>query len=202
MKLILITAPYYFVEETALLKAFFEEGLDVLHLCKPDTPLLYTERFLALIPEKYHKRIVLHDHFQLKEEYKLKGIHLSDRNPFIPEKYKGFISATCHTAEEVKLDKINCNYVFLSNIYNSLSCPEQFATHTTTELLQYQAEGIIDKRVIALGGITHENIHEMKELGFGGIAVQGAIWTRFQHESSCEYGEIIQYFKQLRKLAD
>ncbi len=37
MKLILITTPTYFVEEDKIITALFQEGLDTLHLRKPDT---------------------------------------------------------------------------------------------------------------------------------------------------------------------
>ena len=37
MKLILLTPPDFFVEEDKILTALFEEGLDLLHLRKPDT---------------------------------------------------------------------------------------------------------------------------------------------------------------------
>ncbi|KAA6312094.1 Thiamine-phosphate synthase, partial [termite gut metagenome] len=58
MKLILETLPTFFVEEDKILTILFEEGLDVLHLRKPDAPCIYSERLLTLIPDKYHKYIV------------------------------------------------------------------------------------------------------------------------------------------------
>ena len=85
MKLIVTTTPTYFVEEDKIITALFDEGLEILHLRKPDTAPVYAERLLTLIPEKYHKRIVVHGHFYLKEEYKLKAytltsaIHLSPK---------------------------------------------------------------------------------------------------------------------------
>ena len=69
MKLIVVTAPTFFVEEDKIITALFEEGLDILHLRKPETPAMYSERLLTLIPEKYHRRIVTHEHFYLKEEF-------------------------------------------------------------------------------------------------------------------------------------
>ena len=57
MKLIVVTTPTFFVEEDKILTALFEEGLDVLHLRKPETPAMYSERLLTLIPDKYHRRI-------------------------------------------------------------------------------------------------------------------------------------------------
>ena len=47
MKLILITTPTYFVEEDKIITALFEEGLDTLHLRKPDTAPMFAERLLT-----------------------------------------------------------------------------------------------------------------------------------------------------------
>lgn len=66
MKLILMTTPFFFVEEHQILNALFDEGLEILHLRKPDTEPVYSERLLTLISESYRKRIVVHDHFILK----------------------------------------------------------------------------------------------------------------------------------------
>ena len=78
MKLILLTPPDFFVEEDKILTALFEEGLDLLHLRKPDTEPVYSERLLTLLPESHHNQIVVHDHFYLKEEFNLRGIHLKE----------------------------------------------------------------------------------------------------------------------------
>ena len=63
MKLILMTTPYFFVEEHQILTSLFDEGLELLHLRKPNTEPVYSERLLSLIPEHYRKNIVVHDHF-------------------------------------------------------------------------------------------------------------------------------------------
>lgn len=168
MKLILITTPTYFVEEDKIITALFEEGLDILHLRKPDTAPMLAERLLTLIPEQYHKRIVVHGHFYLKEEYKLKGIHLNARNPNPPDNYKGHISCSCHSLEEVRTRKPNCDYVFLSPVFDSISKLNYHSAYTAEELRAANKTGIIDKKVIALGGIDTENIIEVKDYGFGG----------------------------------
>ena len=41
MKLILLTSPDFFVEEDKILTSLFEEGLDQLHLRKPDSEPVY-----------------------------------------------------------------------------------------------------------------------------------------------------------------
>lgn len=202
MKLILITPPTYFVEENKIITDLFEEGLDILHLRKPDTPPMYAERLLTLIPKQYHKRIVVHDHFYLKEEFNLKGIHVSPRNPNIPAHYKGHISRSCHSLEEVKEHKKNMDYVFLSPVFDSISKLNYNSTYSDTELKKASKAGIIDKKVIALGGIDTFNLDEVKEYGFGGAAILGALWNKFDLRSNRNYSELITHFRKLKKQAD
>ena len=102
MKLILLTTPDFFVEEDKILTALFEEGLDILHLRKPGSEPVYSERLLTLLPASHHNQIVVHDHFYLKDEFNLKGIHLNSRNPEAPANYKGHLSKSFHNLEELK----------------------------------------------------------------------------------------------------
>ena len=202
MKLILITPPTYFVEEDKIITSLFEEGLDVLHLRKPNTAPMFAERLLTLIPEQYHKRIVVHGHFYLKDEYRLKGIHLNQRNPNLTENYKGHVSCSCHSLEEVKVQKRNCDYVFLSPVFDSISKKDYHANYTPEEIRQAHKAGIIDKKVFALGGIDTNNIRQVKEYGFGGAAILGALWDKFDSCTDRDYSQLIKHFKELKKLAD
>ena len=202
MKLILITSPTYFVEEDKIITSLFEEGLDILHLRKPDTAPMFAERLLTLIPEQYHKRIVVHGHFYLKEEFRLKGIHLNLRNPNAPDHYKGHISCSCHSLEEVKERKRNYDYVFMSPVFDSISKQNYNAQYSPEEIKKAHKQGIIDKKVYALGGIDVHNIKEVKKYGFGGAAVMGAIWQKFDTCCDRDYSQIIEHFRKLKKLAD
>ena len=202
MKLILMTPPSYFVEEDKIITALFEEGLDILHLRKPNTAPLYAERLLTLIPEQYHKRIVVHGHFYLKEEYKLKGIHLSERNPIAPENYKGHLSRSCHTLEEIKTHKKGHDYLFFNPVFDEISKPSYMGDYTPEEIHKAHKTGIIDKKIIALGRIDVDNIKQVKDYGFGGAAVLGGIWDKFDTCCNREYACLIEHFKKLKKLAD
>ena len=202
MKLIVVTTPTFFVEEDKIITALFEEGLDILHLRKPDTAPVYAERLLTLIPEKYHHRIVTHEHFYLKKEFNLLGIHLNARNPEKPDNYSGHISCSCHSIEEVKEKKDAYNYVFMSPIYDSISKENYFAAYTPEELRKAKKERIIDSNVIALGGIDADNMLEIKDFGFGGAAILGDIWNRFDACNDRDYRGVIEHFKKLQKLAD
>lgn len=202
MKLIVITTPNYFVEEDKIITTLFDEGLDILHLRKPDTAPVYAERLLTLIPERYHKRIVVHDHFYLKDEYKLKGIHLNHRNPLPPDNYTGHVSASCHTLDEVEADKKMCDYVFLSPIFDSISKEGRESAFTPETIREAASKGVIDKKVIALGGVDEENILRVKDFGFGGAAVLGGLWSKFNPASDYNYQPLVAHFRRLKELAD
>ena len=202
MKLIVVTTPTFFVEEDKIITALFEEGLDVLHLRKPETPAMYSERLLTLIPDKYHRRIVTHEHFYLKEEFNLMGIHLNARNPKEPHDYYGHISCSCHSVEEVKNRKHFYDYVFMSPIYDSISKVNYYSTYTAEELREAQRAKIIDSKVMALGGINEDNLLEIKDFGFGGAVVLGDLWNKFDACQDQNYLAVIEHFKKLKKLSE
>ncbi len=202
MKLIVMTPPNFFIEEDKILTTLFEEGLDFLHLRKPNTAPMFSERLLTLIPPQYHKRIVTHDHFYLKEEFNLMGIHINQRNPNPPENYRGHISCSCHSIDEVKRRKGPCNYVFMSPIFDSISKKNYLSTYSSEDIRAAAKAGIIDKKVIALGGINADNILLIKDYGFGGAAILGDLWERFDTRFNRDYKELVKHFKDLKKLAE
>lgn len=203
MKLILLTSPKFFVEEDKILTSLFEEGLDVLHIRKPDSEPVYCERLLHLLPSQYRSKIVVHDHFYLKDEFNLMGIHLSRRNPEKPSGYTGAITRTCYSIDELRqYEGQQCPYICLRNIFDSTTPTPCKASFTQDELLTYTRQGIINKKVIAEGGITLDNIKQAKELGFGGVAIQEDLWCRFDIHSQIDFRELISHFRKIRKAVD
>ncbi len=71
MKLAIMTKSTFFVEEDIILNSLFDEGLDALHLFKPGSSPMYSERLLSLLPEDCYRKIVVHEHYYLKQEYVL-----------------------------------------------------------------------------------------------------------------------------------
>ena len=61
---------------------------------------------------------------------------------------------------------------------------------------------IIDNKVMALGGITPDNILEVKDFGFGGAVVLGDLWGKFDACSDQDYLAVIEHFKKLKRMAD
>lgn len=182
MKLIVITTPYFFEGEAAAITSLFRNGLEILHLRKPGASAEETERFLRQLPEEYLPRIVTHEQFQLVPALGLKGIHLNGRNPQIPAGYAGHVSRSCHSLEEVQRHKAECDYVFLSPIYDSISKEGYSSAYPFDTLQKAQQAGIIDSKVIALGGISLEHLPEIASLGFGGAALLGDIWQQKEED--------------------
>ena len=199
MKLIIMTKPTFFVEEDKILSTLFEEGLENLHLNKPESEPVYSERLLTLLSEDYYKKITVHDHFYLKDEYKLRGIHLGNAATTPPIGYRGNISRTCHAIGELKEAKKKSSYVFLQNIFDSQSNKDDKCSFTLTELEEASRRGFIDKKVYALGGMNLDNIRLAKDLGFGGVVICGDLWNRFNIHREQDYKELIAHFEKLRK---
>lgn len=202
MRLFLLTQRAYFVEEDKILSALFDEGLDMLHIHKPGTEPVYAERLLMLLPEHTHKQIVVHEHFYLKDEFDLRGIHLSPENPEEPARYKGSKSITCHSLGELSANKGKYDYCMLSPVFDSISMSEHKSGFTMEQLQQAGRSGLIGKKTVAVGGVSADNITQIKELGFGAACICGDLWQHFQPHSATNYKELIHHFRTLRKLTD
>lgn len=199
MKLIVLSTPEFFVEEDQIITALFEEGLDLLHLRKPESEPVLSERLLTLIPSEFHKRIIVHNHLYLKEEFDLKGIHLSRHETEAPHGYRGSVSRTCYSLDDLN-DARNgkYEYLFLDPIFDGIS-EKRDAGYTSEQLIEARRRGIIDRKVMASGGITLENIEQVSDLGFGGAVVCGDLWNRFDVHNGADYKELLNHFRQLRK---
>ncbi len=182
-----MTQPTFFVEEDKIITALFEEGLDTLHINKPDSEPLYAERLLSLLPKSCYDDIVVHQHYYLKQEYDLKGIHINDPATPTPEGFRKHVTRSTSNIDDLKAMKKQCDYVMLLH-----SLP-------IDEMKQARKNGLIDKKVYALGGMTLENIQMAKDLGFGGVVICGDLWNRFsiQHESN--FHALIEHFRKLKK---
>lgn len=183
MKCIIITSPESCLGEVTSICHLIDRGADAIHLRKPSYTYTQYATILKQIPESYHSHIMIHDHFRLCEEFDLKGIHLNSRNPEVPNGYKGKISCSCHTVEEVIKHKQEVSYLFLSPIFDSISKQGYKSVFSLNKLESLSKDGIIDEKVVALGGVTLEHIPQLKELSFGGAAFLGDIWQRFQKQS-------------------
>ena len=200
MKIVLMTKSTFFVEEDKILTALFDEGLDNLHLNKPGAAPVYTERLLTLLPDDIYGKTTVHEHFYLKEEYGLRGIHLDDASSPLPEGYKGKYSRTCFNIDDIREARRKTEYVFLKDTF--AACEDAHANELHNARLERAASlGLIDKKVYAFGGVNIDNIRMAKDLGFGGIVICSDIWNKFDIHHQLYYKELISHFERIRTAA-
>ncbi|MGZ5304675.1 MAG: thiamine phosphate synthase [Bacteroidia bacterium] len=192
MKLIVITSEHHFDKEHEQIKKLFKAGLNTLHVRKPTYSRKRMKAFIAEIPEKYHKKLVLHSHHSLAFKYKIKGIHFTEnhRKSFIKHLfayrfYKIFrpelqLSASYHHIKEVeKLSANKYKYVFLSPVFQSISKDNKKKGMDMSRIQDALRQ--TNAKVIALGGIEADKLVRCQNVGFVGIAVLGNIWQSPDH---------------------
>ena len=172
---LVITSPSFFPGEAAFIHRLFAHGVDIVHLRKPGATAEECARLLDGLTSDDRRRIVIHDFFELAQPYSLKGIHLNARRSTVPDGYEGHVSRSCHSLEEVKRYKDACDYVFLSPIFDSVSKQGYASAFTDATLRQASKDGIIDHKVVALGGVTPDKIDYLQQLNFGGAAMLGCV---------------------------
>lgn len=172
---IVITSPSFIPDEAAFIHRLFAHGVDVVHLRKPGAAADDCARLLDGLTADDRSRIVIHDFFELAEPYGLRGIHLNARRSTVPDGWQGHVSRSCHSLEEVKRYKDACDYVFLSPIFDSVSKQGYASAFTDETLREASKDGIIDHKVVALGGVTPDKIDYLQQLNFGGAAMLGCV---------------------------
>ena len=95
--------------------------------------------------------------------------------------------------------KKTSNYVFLKNIFDCIEFKDEKSSFTLDTLEKAAKNGLIDKKVYALGGMGIDNVKLAKDLGFGGVVVCGDLWNRFDIHNEVDYKDIINHFERLRK---
>lgn len=217
MKLIVITSPHPIPYEAQRIRELFDCDIDTLHLRKPGASAADCARLLDVLPDECLRRIVVHDHFTLCRDYGLGGIHLNRRNPTVPPFIAAArsgkstacgcqtigcssetrpatiptVSASCHSMAEAAAKKAEADYVFLSPIFDSISKQGYQAAYSDDALSEAAADGIIDSRVIALGGITAERMPMLRRWHFGGAAFLGDVWNRAGQDDFCSHVRLL-----------
>lgn len=177
MRFIAITTPKVDDKDVRLIKRLLECGIDIIHLRKPESDIHACRQLLKALTKEERERIIIHDYPELYDEFSLKGIHINRNVSSLPDDYIGFRTRSCHSLEEVERYKDEYNYLFLSPIFDSISKVGYRSGFRKEELQGASMKGIIDEKVVALGGVTFESIAYLKGLKFGGVAMIGSIYN-------------------------
>ena len=177
MELIVIAKPAIFKEESHLINQLFEAGLQVFHLRKENADeAIYRKIIEGILPE-YHPQIALHHFHSLANDYNINRIHHTESfrksraGENLPK--NTIFSTSIHQLSD--LDNIlQYDYSFFGPIFNSLSKPGYLGVIPSGFRLQKK---INQPKIIALGGIGLNQIEQVKEMNFNGIALLGTIWN-------------------------
>lgn len=170
--IILISNPAPVKDEHEVIRQIFDEGLEVFHLRRKKYSESEIRTFIENIPDKYHGKTVLHSHYHLAGEYGLRGIH-------VPPTFKGempgaTLSVSFHSLEEIQKSELQFDYGFLSPVFDSISKEGYQSRFKAGELKLFLKD--MKAKIIALGGIDEDKIEPVRNMGFSGIALLGAIW--------------------------
>lgn len=175
-ELVVITSEKDFPKEAEVICNLFTKGLKTLHIRKPNASLNELRDYISNIPKPFHKRIVIHSHYQLAKEFKLKGIHLTEKARKVKFRANDLkiVSASFHSTTDILKSRRKYEYVFLSPVFDSISKQGYTSNFTNDELTLFLKK--TKQHVIALGGISDKNIQAVKKLNFSGTAALGYIW--------------------------
>lgn len=179
--LVVISAPDIRTNEEEITRALFEEGLEWYHLRKPHVSVQEVRSLMESL-EGHHSKVVLHSHYELLEEYEFGGVHL--KQTFTTSYPSSKCSLSLHALEELKEQKAQMNYVFLSPIFESISKPGYVSKFDRDELKN--ALKSTQQRVVALGGVSLHTLQDARDYGAHGVAVLGAVWGERQPLSAFE----------------
>lgn len=199
MQLITLTTERIWSNEAEILNLLFDEGLPLLHLRKPSSSASEISDLLTGITPSYYQQIVLHDHFEMIPLFGLKGAHLNRRNPDAPNLSGITVSRSCHSIEAIRHLE-GYDYLFLSPVFDSISKQEYNHAFTPDELRKAGSEGIINNKIIALGGIHTANIPLAADYGFGGVAILGALWSEYLVDGNRE--ALLKRFHTLTEITE
>lgn len=177
MKIIAITTPKIISDDGYIIRGLLDNGVDIVHLRKPESTIDECRELLSNLGDEYRARIVVHDYPELYYEFSLRGVHINKNIGTLSDGYDGLRTRSCHSFEEVVRYKDECDYLFLSPIFDSISKAGYHSAFDECSLRQASISGVIDSRVIALGGVTFNKIDYLRNLNFGGVAMSGAIYS-------------------------
>ncbi|MDR4953063.1 thiamine phosphate synthase [Chryseobacterium sp. ES2] len=191
--IIVITPELIVPNETDTIHQMFQEGLDLLHIRKPWISRNEMIEFITQIDETFYTQLVLHTHYDLGKEFNISRFHFRevDRKE---EVYKSFakentISTSVHDIKTYNTLEKEWEYAFISPFFPSIS-KKGYGLNSTIKHEMAQRNNP-DVKLIALGGIDQNNIHEVFESEADGAALLGAIW---------ESEEPLKVFKKCRNV--
>lgn len=175
--IIVITPEQAVRNETDIINALFQEGLELLHVRKPlmDAPAM--RNYIKNIHPGYHEQLVLHSHYILAEECGTSRLHFKESERLnIPDHFfeEYIVSTSVHSIGCFNTLDARWEYALISPVFPSIS--KKGYGNGTTILESIRQRENDDSGLIALGGINHHNIDAVFSEDVDGAALLGAVW--------------------------
>ncbi len=176
MRLVAITPEAAFEGEAEAIEKVIDAGFHTVHLRMPLATADEARAVMRQIPPSYHKRIMLASHYQLDSEFAFGGVHIKQGMVIKPEWEAMRKSRSYHCGDD--LGGIgDYDYAFISPVFDSISKHGYMRAFTPQDLCRITATSPVAKeRLVALGGITSENLPQVAAMGFTGAALLGYLW--------------------------
>ena len=178
MKLFVISSAHLFKGEAALINQLFEAGMPVLHLRKENPDRQEYAGLISAVDECFHHRFALHQFHELSADFPgVKRLHYPEwmrKQPTQTVKNDEFTRSTSiHNLNELN-EVQGFAYTFFGPVFDSFSKPgykSRLAGDFKVPVMENTTP------IIAIGGIDADKIEPLKQMGFEGAAVLGALWN-------------------------
>lgn len=180
MKVIVISNPEPIEGESSVINDLFEAGLELFHLRKPQSTIEEVRRLTAAINAVHRSKLVLHQFHELAAEFGIQRLHFReiDRNEKTEsdldslKKRGNVLSTSVHQLDDLGKLSDKFEYAFYGPVFESISKPG----YKPTSNQHFVKSAKLKTKVIAIGGITADNIDEVIKMNFYGAALLGAVW--------------------------
>jgi thiamine-phosphate pyrophosphorylase len=193
---IVISNPQFISNEIAIINSLFNDGLEVLHLRKPEADVLEMSKFISQIDNRFHSQIMIHSHYELLNSFNLRGIHFTEKTKCRQDEFANVTckkSRTVHELADLNLVKSFIDYVFLSPLFPSVS-KVGYSKQWNFEEMKRDLYRKRNFEIVALGGITLDNMKQIRELGFNDFALLGSIWELVK--AGCSTEQLIETYRR------
>ena len=179
--LVVCSNPTVVLDEVSIINNLFDEGLEVLHIRKPEATVDDIRELLEKINSKYHNQIALHQHHEIANEHGIKRLHFTEAKRkemneealTILREENNILSTSIHNIEAYDALSSAFDYAFFGPVFNSISKQGYTAVVNDDFIFPIKKN---HSKVIAIGGINATNIKKVKQMQFNGAAVLGGIW--------------------------
>lgn len=194
--LIVITHPEIASGEACAIEALIEAGATYVHIRKPEATEEQVSCLVESISPACYSALSMHYHHQLAKLFSLGGMHQS-KGFVLPDSVEFRYSGGCHSIEELNADWEGFNYLFLSPIFDSISKSgylSGFDAMDISTLMESRAKSA--PKLIALGGVSYNNVDLAYSMGFDGVALLGGVWDIC--EGKVNHANTVKRFKQIK----